>query len=179
MTDVTTHGCTVWLTGLSGSGKTTSARALRDVLHIEGRSCLIIDGDELRHGLSVDLGFSAADRDENVRRAGEIALLANTQGVIAIVSLISPRANARRAVRAAHENVGARFIEVYLATPLSVCEARDPKALYRRARAGEQIHLTGVDDPYETPERAEFVVSTEYSSREEIAAQLISAVREL
>ena len=173
---MTTLGCTVWLTGLSGAGKTTSAHALRDELAQCARSSLVIDGDELRRGLSSDLGFSAADRDENVRRAGEIALLANLQGTVAIVSLISPRASARRTVRAAHEAAGARFIEVYMATPLAVCEARDPKALYRRARSGEQLHLTGVDDPYESPERAEVIVSTEHSSRAAIAATLLNAV---
>jgi bifunctional enzyme CysN/CysC len=166
----------VWLTGLSGSGKTTSAQALRDALHEQGRSCLVIDGDELRHGLSNDLGFSSADRDENVRRAGEIALLANAQGLVVVVSLISPRAEARRAVRAAHKTASAPFFEVYMATPIAVCEARDPKSLYRRARGGEQFQLTGVDDPYETPERPEIVVSTEHATSHEIAATLLTAV---
>jgi bifunctional enzyme CysN/CysC len=173
---VTTPGCTVWITGLSGAGKTTSAYALRDALAQHSRACLVIDGDDLRRGLSSDLGFSSADRDENVRRAGELALLANAQGLVAIVSLISPRSFARRAVRMLHDSAAARFIEVYIATPLEICEQRDPKALYRRARSGEQFLMTGVDDPYETPEHAELVVSTEHATPESVGATILSAV---
>ena len=172
MSRVSARGHTLWLTGLSGAGKTTTANALRDVLSRAGAAVVVVDGDDLRAGLSGDLGFSADDRDENVRRAGEIALLLNAQGVITIVSLISPRTEARRAVRARHGEKGLSFSEIYLATPLSVCEARDPKALYKRARAGEQQHMTGVDDPYEAPEQAEITVSTESLAPEVLAEDI-------
>ena len=135
---------------------------------------MLIDGDELRRGLSRDLGFSADDRDENVRRAGEIALLASRQGTTAVVSLISPRASARRAVRARHESEGVHFFEVFVSTPIEVCEARDEKSLYQRARAGERLALTGVDDPYETPEHAEITISTEHVSPGEAAREILA-----
>ncbi len=166
---MSTRGHTLWLTGLSGAGKTTSATALRELLANAGHTVVLIDGDDLRGGLSRDLGFSAADRDENVRRAGEISLLLNTQGVVVIVSLISPRASARAAVRERHESAHAPFAEVYLATPLSVCEARDPKALYRQARAGERHQMTGIDDPYEEPVAPDVRVSTESASPLDVA----------
>jgi bifunctional enzyme CysN/CysC len=173
---VASPGSTIWLTGLSGAGKTTTARALRDALASEGRSVIVIDGDELRRGLSSDLGYGAADRDENVRRAGELALLAAAQGSLVVVSLISPRAAARRAVRKRHHDEGIGFAEVYVATPLEVCEARDEKELYKRARAGERLGLTGVDDPYEAPENAEVTISTERQSPEEAARQILDAI---
>jgi bifunctional enzyme CysN/CysC len=169
-------GSTIWLTGLSGAGKTTTARALRDALVAHGRSVIVIDGDELRRGLSSDLGYGAADRDENVRRAGELALLAAAQGAAVVVSLISPRAAARRAVRKRHHDEGISFAEVYVATPLEICEARDEKELYKRARAGERLGLTGVDDPYEVPEHAEVTISTERATPEQAAQQILSAI---
>lgn len=171
-----TVGRTFWLTGLSGAGKTTTAHALRDALQHRGERVVMIDGDELRSGLSSDLGFSAADRDENVRRAGELALLVAGQGATLVVSLISPRAHARRLVRARHEELGIPFVEVYVATPLEVCEQRDPKALYRRARAGEHFALTGVDDPYEAPEHADVVVSTELLTPEQAALEILTSL---
>jgi bifunctional enzyme CysN/CysC len=173
---VVSPGSTIWLTGLSGAGKTTTARALRDALTSGGRSVIVIDGDELRRGLSSDLGYGAADRDENVRRAGELAILAAAQGAVVVVSLISPRAAARRAVRKRHHDVGIAFAEVYVATPLEVCEARDEKDLYKRARAGERLGLTGVDDPYEVPEHADVTISTESTSPEVAARTILGAI---
>ena len=167
---------TIWLTGLSGAGKTTTARALRDELVAKGHAVMLIDGDELRRGLSQDLGFSSADRDENVRRAGELALLAARQGTVAVVSLISPRATARRLVRARHEHEGVHFVEVFVATPIEVCEARDDKDLYHRARAGERLSLTGVDDPYEAPEHAEITISTEHLTPGAAAREILLAI---
>ncbi len=176
MPEVSETGCTIWLTGLSGAGKTTTARAVHDELRVLGRTCVVIDGDDLRRGLSADLGFSAADRDENVRRAGELALLLARQGHVCVVALISPRGAARRKVRARHDEVGVHFLEVYIATPLDVCEQRDTKALYQRARAGEQFQLTGVDDPYDVPEHAEVVISTETVTPLEAARSILSAL---
>ena len=170
-------GATIWLTGLSGAGKTTTAWSIRDELARRGRTSIVIDGDEVRSGLSSDLGFSADDRDEQVRRAGELALLLSRQGVIAVVSLISPRTAARRHVRAQHDAESLTFLEVYIATPLAVCERRDPKALYRRARAGEGINLTGVDDPYEVPTAPDVTVSTENSSPEDVAETILNSLK--
>ena len=174
---MTQSGCTIWLTGLSGAGKTTTAWALRDELAERGRSSLVLDGDEIRHGLSSDLGFSASDRDEQVRRVGELSVLLNRQGFVAIVSLISPRAGARQLVRAQHGAQGREFLEVYIATPLSICEQRDPKSLYRRARAGEETHLTGVGDPYDIPQNPDVTVSTEQSAPRTVALEILSALR--
>lgn len=167
-------GRTVWLTGLSGAGKTTTASALESALRATGVPTVTIDGDDLRRGLSADLGFSAADRDENVRRAGELALLLGRQGYTVIVALISPRTAARRAVRARHDEAGVEFTEVFVDTPLPVCESRDHKALYQRARAGEELHLTGVDDPYEAPAHAEITVSTETLGPDEVARVILA-----
>ena len=175
MSFVSERGGTIWLTGLSGAGKTTTAVALRDELVSRGRSCVVIDGDDLRRGLSADLGFSASDRDEQVRRAGELALLLSRQGLIAIVSLISPRAHARQSVRELHATHLSSFLEAYIATPLEICEQRDPKLLYRRARAGEGIALTGVDDPYEVPTSPDVTVTTESNTPTEVAQLILNA----
>ena len=148
----------MWLTGFSGSGKSTIAAALEK--HLVGRGVLayMLDGDNLRHGLNGDLGFDAADRAENVRRAGEVARLFADAGVIAIVPLISPYAADRDRVRARHEETGLRFFEVFVDTPLEICERRDPKGLYVKARAGELTNFTGIDDPYEAPTRPDLVL---------------------
>jgi bifunctional enzyme CysN/CysC len=130
-----TKGATVWLTGLSGSGKSTIGVALEELLVSRGIPAYMLDGDNLRHGLNGDLGFSEADRAENVRRAGEVACLF---------------ADAER-VRQRHEAGGLRFVEVFVDTPIEECERRDPKGLYKKARAGELPHFTGIDDPYEPP----------------------------
>jgi bifunctional enzyme CysN/CysC len=146
------QGLTVWLTGLSGSGKSTVAAALEHQLVTSGVPAYLLDGDNLRHGLNGDLGFDAASRNENVRRAGEVALLFADAGVVAIVPLISPYRADRDRVRARHEEQGLRFVEVFVDTPIELCEQRDPKGLYAKARAGEITGFTGVDDPYEPPD---------------------------
>lgn len=152
-------GCVAWLTGLSGSGKSTIARALEQRMVREGRLVYVLDGDNVRHGLCGDLGFSPADRDENIRRAGEAAALLADAGIIAVAAFISPYRDGRRRARAAAPQ--GRFVEVYVDTPPDVCERRDPKGLYRRARAGEIAEFTGVDAPYEPPEAPELRLTTE------------------
>ncbi len=148
-------GATVWLTGLSGSGKSTIAVGVEEHLLAAGRPCYLLDGDNLRHGLNTDLGFDRPSREENVRRVGEVARLFADAGLVALVPVIAPYAAGRAAVRAAHELVGLPLIEVHVATPLAVCEQRDPKGLYARARAGLISGMTGVDDPYEPPSAPE------------------------
>jgi bifunctional enzyme CysN/CysC len=152
------HGATVWLTGFSGSGKSTIAAALEHHLIARGVLAYMLDGDNLRHGLNGNLGFDAADRAENVRRAGEVARLFADAGVIAIVPLISPYAADRDRVRARHDETGLRFVEVFVDTPLEECERRDPKGLYVKARAGQLTGFTGIDDPYEAPTRPDLVL---------------------
>ncbi len=148
-----TSGATIWLTGLSGSGKSTIATAVEHTLVSSGRAAYMLDGDNLRHGLNANLGFSAEDRAENVRRVGEVAKVLADSGAVAIVSLVSPYKEDRDRVRAAHEEAGLPFHEVFVDTPLEECERRDPKGLYAKARAGEITDLTGVGSPYEAPER--------------------------
>ncbi|WP_028478443.1 adenylyl-sulfate kinase [Nocardia sp. CNY236] len=171
-----TRGLTVWLTGLSGSGKSTVAVELERRLVAAGRPAFLLDGDNLRHGLNSDLGFSAADRAENVRRVGEVARLFADAGVVAVVSLISPYRADRDRVRAAHEAAGIPFLEVFVDTPLAVCEARDPKGMYAKARAGEIHGFTGVDDPYETPTNADIVLRPDHGDPASMAATIIARV---
>jgi adenylyl-sulfate kinase len=149
------EGLTLWFTGLSGSGKSTIAVAVEAALVERGRHAYLLDGDNLRHGLNGNLGFSAEDRAENVRRVGEVARMFADAGTVALVSLVSPYVADRDRVRAVHEGAGLRFLEVYVNTPLEECERRDPKGLYAKARAGELKGMTGIDDPYEAPERPE------------------------
>ena len=144
-------GATVWFTGLSGSGKSTVAVEVERRLVLTGRPAYLLDGDNLRQGLNGDLGFSAEDRSENVRRVGEVARLFADAGVVALVPVISPYVADRGRVREIHELAGLAFLEVFVDTPLAVCEARDPKGLYAKARAGELPGFTGIDDPYEAP----------------------------
>jgi adenylyl-sulfate kinase len=177
MPDEVAGGLTVWLTGLPGAGKTTSSTFLRAALEREGYRVTVLDGDVMRAGISSDLGFSKEDRDENVRRAGEIALLLASQGVVVVVSLVSPRRGARDAVRAKHRDASLLFLEVHVAAPLEVCEQRDPKGLYRRARSGTLAAMTGVDDPYEPPLSAEIVLATHELGVQETGSQLVEAVR--
>jgi bifunctional enzyme CysN/CysC len=146
-------GVTVWLTGLPASGKSTIAAAAEAELLAAGRAAYVLDGDNLRHGLNGDLGFSAEDRTENVRRTAEVAALIADAGVVCLAALVSPYAADRDAARAAHARRELPFLEVHVATSLAECERRDPKGLYARARAGELSGLTGVDAPYEPPER--------------------------
>lgn len=148
-------GATVWFTGLSGSGKSTLANAVAAALLESGRPAYVLDGDNVRHGLNAGLGFSAADRAENVRRVGEVAKLMADAGLIALVPVISPYRADRDQVRAAHEAAGLSFVEAFVDTPLATCEQRDPKGLYAKARAGELTGMTGIDDPYEAPEHPE------------------------
>jgi bifunctional enzyme CysN/CysC len=146
------EGVTVWFTGLSGSGKSTIADAVAQRLHVAGRAAYVLDGDNVRHGLNADLGFSSADRTENVRRVGEVARLMADAGLVALVPVISPFRADRDRVRAAHQAAGLRFLEVFVDTPIEICEQRDPKGLYQMARAGDLKGFTGVDDPYEAPD---------------------------
>lgn len=169
-----TVGATVWCTGLSGSGKSTVAVAVERALVAAGRPAYVLDGDNLRHGLNGDLGFSAADRSENVRRVGEVARLFADAGVVALVPLISPYRADRDRVRAAHELAGLAFVEVFVDTPIELCEARDPKGLYRRARAGELRGFTGVDDPYEPPLAAELILRPADGDPPAMAARVLA-----
>jgi bifunctional enzyme CysN/CysC len=145
-------GLTVWFTGLSGAGKSTIASAVAQQLSAADRRVTVLDGDELRRGLNADLGFSAVDRSENIRRVGEVARLMAGAGLIVLVPVISPYRADRDRARAIHAAAGLAFVEVFVDTPIDVCERRDPKGLYARARAGDLTGLTGVDDPYEPPD---------------------------
>ncbi|WP_107656289.1 adenylyl-sulfate kinase [Nocardia suismassiliense] len=169
-----TRGLTVWLTGLSGSGKSTVAVELERRLVAAGRPAFLLDGDNLRHGLNADLGFSAADRVENVRRVGEVARLFAEAGVVAVVSLISPYRADRDRVRATHLAAGIPFVEVFVDTPLEICEARDPKGMYAKARAGEIRGFTGIDDPYESPTEAELVLRPDDGDPAAMAATVLA-----
>ncbi len=152
-------GATVWFTGLSGSGKSSVAAACERLLVAAGRPAYLLDGDNLRHGLNGDLGFSADDRDENVRRVAEVARLFADAGLVALVPLISPYRVARERARTLHQAAGVPFLEVHVDTPIEVCEERDPKGLYLRARAGDLPGFTGVDDPYEPPKHPDLVLT--------------------
>lgn len=162
---------TVWLTGLSGSGKSTIAYALKEELSKIGTACLVLDGDIVRKGLGKDLGFTPKDRKENVRRVAEVARLANSSGVLAVVAMISPIESDRGLAR---QVIGENsFIEVYVSTSLRVCEHRDVKGLYKRARTGELPMFTGISSPYEPPENAAYLVDTETAHLGEIIGHLI------
>ncbi|MFF7940256.1 adenylyl-sulfate kinase [Nocardia gamkensis] len=152
------RGATVWFTGLSGAGKTTIASELRESLTRAGRAAYLLDGDGLRSGLNSDLGFADADRCESVRRAGEVAALFADAGLVVLVALISPFEAGRRRARLTHEEIGAAFYEVFVDTPLSECERRDPKNLYRAARSGELRDFTGIGSPYERPRTPDITV---------------------
>ena len=153
-------GATVWFTGLPGSGKSTIATTVEARLVEAGRSAYVLDGDNLRHGLTADLGFSDEDREANVARVAEVARLFADAGTVALVSLISPFRSGREHARRLHQEAGLPFHEVWVDTPLDVCERRDPKGLYARARSGEISGFTGIDSAYEPPGRAELVVPT-------------------
>ncbi len=152
-------GATVWMTGLPASGKSTLAVEAEALLVGAGRPAFRLDGDNLRHGLNGDLGFSAEERAENVRRTAHAAALLAEAGVVALVALVSPYRADRDAARAIHAERGLRFYEVHVATPLAECERRDPKGLYAKARAGELPGLTGVGDVYEAPETPDLVIA--------------------
>ena len=167
--------CVLWLTGLSGAGKSATANAVEQRLHAMGRHSYTLDGDNLRHGLTKDLGFTAADRVENVRRIAEVARLFADAGLIVLVSVISPFRDERRMAREMMDE--GEFIEVFVDCPIEVCEQRDPKGLYRKARSGEIRNFTGVDSPYEPPEHPEIVLKTAERSVDEIADQVIDYLR--
>ena len=167
--------CVLWLTGLSGAGKSATANAVEQRLHAMGRHSYTLDGDNLRHGLTKDLGFTAADRVENVRRIAEVAKLFVDAGLIVLVSVISPFRDERRMAREMMEE--GEFIEAFVDAPIEVCEQRDPKGLYRKARAGQIRNFTGVDSVYEPPEHPEIVLKTAERSVDEIADQVIDYLR--
>ena len=167
-------GLVVWMTGLSGSGKTTIAEETERRLLAEGIPAFILDGDKLRHGLCNDLGFSDADRNENIRRTAETAKLFRDSGTVAIVTLISPFLSARDAAR---KIVGDDFVETYVKASLDACISRDPKSLYKKALAGEIRSFTGIDSPYEEPENSDLVLNTESMSEEDCVEALISAIK--
>ena len=152
---VSSEGIIVWLTGLSGSGKSTIAMEAELQCIVAGRPAVVLDGDNLRHGLNSDLGFGEADRNENIRRVGEVAILMAEVGMVVLVPLVSPYRAARDAVRERCEGASLRFVEIFVDTPLTECERRDPKGLYAKARSGELVGLTGIDAPYEAPIRPE------------------------
>lgn len=169
------RGCVIWLTGLSGSGKSTIARALERALVESGRMAYVLDGDNVRQGLCSDLGFSAEDRDENIRRIGEVAALFADAGIVTIAAFISPFHAAR--ARASHAMPNERFFEIYLDVPLEVCEKRDPKGLYKKVRNGEIAEFTGVSSPYESPESPALRIDTSVVSLEDSVKLLFDLVR--
>ena len=170
------EGAVIWLTGLSGSGKSTLAVALESLLFRRGIASMILDGDNLRHGLCADLGFSLEDRAENIRRAGEVAKLMAESGLVVISSLISPLRKERQAVRSACQASGVNFSEIFINAPLGECEKRDPRGLYRKARAGEIKGFTGIDSPYEEPQSPDLVLRTDREKVDVSVAQLLQHV---
>ncbi len=167
MTDI---GATIWFTGLSGAGKTTISTEVAKILRKRGLKVEVLDGDIVRQNLTKDLGFSRADRDENIRRIGFVAQLLTRNGVVVLVSAISPYGDVRQEVR---QKIGTNFIEVYVNAPLATCEERDVKGLYKRARQGEIKFFTGIDDPYEPPLKAEVECLTSQEELEESVAKVI------
>ena len=168
-------GCVVWFTGLSGSGKSTVARRVERLLLEDGVRAYVLDGDNLRHGLNGDLGFSAADRTENIRRVGEVARLMQDAGLVVLSAFVSPYAADRAKVRSRVPD-GA-FLEVFVDTPLAVCESRDPKGLYKKARAGEIANFTGISAPYEAPQTPEVHLETDGRSIDECARFVVEGIR--
>ncbi len=171
-------GATLWFTGLSGSGKSTVAVALEKALIDQGRLVYRLDGDNVRMGINKNLGFTAEDRTENIRRIGEVAKLFVDAGVIVLSSFISPYREDRDGVRKLHDAAGMDFIEVFVDCPLEEAEKRDPKGLYKKARAGEIKFFTGIDDPYETPDSPELTLNSADMSLDEEVAALIKLLKE-
>jgi len=170
------RGVTVWLTGLSGSGKSTVATAAEQVVLGKGKLAYVLDGDNVRHGLNKNLGFSPEDRTENIRRIGEVAKLFNDSGVVVFTAFISPYREDRDAVRALMAE--GDFVEVWADADVATCEERDPKGLYKKARAGEIPEFTGISAPYEAPERPELVLDTGVQSLQESVEQLVGYLEE-
>ncbi len=172
-------GATIWLTGLSGAGKSSIAAALAPMLEAHGHRVLLLDGDDLREGLNADLGFSAEDREENVRRVGEVALLLARNGIVALAPVISPYNAGRDHIRQRHAGAGVPFLEVHVATTLEECERRDVKGHYARARRGELAAFTGVSDPYEAPRHPELVIDTAGRAVGECAGAVLASFESL
>lgn len=168
------RGATIWFTGLPASGKSTLAVAVERALVESGQVAYLLDGDNLRHGLSDDLGFSSGDRTENIRRVGHLTRLLGDAGVVALASLVSPLRSDRRTARALNDAAGLPFFEVYVATPVEECARRDPKGLYARAKAGELKGLTGIDAPYESPENADLVLDTTGADIDDLVKQVLA-----
>lgn len=171
-------GATIWFTGLSGSGKSTVAVALEKALFAQGRLSYRLDGDNVRLGINKNLGFSAEDRAENIRRIGEIAKLFVDAGVIVLSSFVSPYKADRDVVRKLHDTGGMDFIEVYVDVPLEEAEKRDPKGLYKKARAGEIKNFTGISDPYEAPEAPELVLPSHQMTLEQEVDTLLALLKQ-
>jgi adenylylsulfate kinase len=172
-------GATLWFTGLSGSGKSTIAFTLEHALAQNGHLAYVLDGDNIRHGLNKNLGFSAADREENIRRIGEVAKLFADCGVVTMTSFISPYRKDRDLVRALHVAGKIPFIEVFLNTPIETCEQRDPKGLYKKARAGQLKNFTGIDDPYEAPLNPELTLDATTTSPQDATVILLDFLEKL
>lgn len=168
---------TLWFTGLSGSGKSTVAVELEGILHEMGVLCYRLDGDNVRMGINKNLGFSAEDRTENIRRIGEVAKLFVDTGVIALSSFVSPYREDRDEARKLHEEAGMDFIEVFVDCSLEAAESRDPKGLYKKARAGEIKNFTGIDDPYEAPDKAEIHLHSDRQSLAEEVEEILTVLR--
>lgn len=167
--------CVVWITGISGAGKTTIAGKVETRLRALGRHTAVLDGDDMRLGLNRDLGFSDADRMESTRRIAEVAKLMSAAGMVVIVALISPFRSAREKARSLVPE--GPFLEIHLDTPIEIAEARDPKSLYRKARRGEIADFTGIDSPYEAPERPELRLDGTHPSPDALADQVIELLR--
>ncbi|XP_043912244.1 bifunctional 3'-phosphoadenosine 5'-phosphosulfate synthase 2 [Protopterus annectens] len=172
------RGCTVWLTGYSGAGKTTIGFALEEYLVSHQIPCYSLDGDNIRHGLNKNLGFSSTDREENIRRIAEVARLFADAGLICVTSFISPFTKDRENARKIHQNAGLPFFEIFIDAPLDICESRDVKGLYKKARAGEIKGFTGIDSVYEKPEAPELVLKTDISSVNECIQQVVELLQE-
>ncbi|XP_030058939.1 bifunctional 3'-phosphoadenosine 5'-phosphosulfate synthase 2 isoform X1 [Microcaecilia unicolor] len=172
------RGCTVWLTGLSGAGKTTIGFALEEYLVSHGIPCYSLDGDNIRHGLNKNLGFTSADREENIRRIAEVARLFADAGLVCITSFISPYAKDRIKAHKIHDNAGLPFYEIFVNAPLDICEKRDVKGLYKKARAGEIKGFTGIDAEYEKPEFPKLVLKTDVYSVNECIQQVVELLQQ-
>lgn len=167
---------TLWFTGLSGAGKTTTAQRVIELLQVAGRHSLLLDGDELRSGLNKDLSFDRASRRENARRTTEVALLAAKSGSLSVVSLISPYQEDRDHARSRHAESGVFFFEIFVDTPLSVCEARDPKGLYETARRTNNQAMTGYADPYEIPTHPHLVLTPDMGTPSQLAEIVLQSL---
>ena len=166
----------LWFTGLSGSGKSTLANAVNVALHKNGYSTYVLDGDNIRHGLCKDLGFSDLDREENIRRIGEVSKLFLDAGTIVLTAFISPFISDRKLVRELLEE--GKFLEVFIDTSLEICEKRDPKGLYKKARAGDLKNFTGIDSSYEEPENPDLILNTSSGNAEQLTDQIINFLKD-